>query len=103
MVALGFGALLVVDLAAAFAASSPFYPYAGVFVVVLVFSLFRWGTGRQAAIGFAFVLLEWLVSTGTDFTGVTDAVGGLAVLLLAATLRVIHSTIVTADWLAGSR
>ena len=87
-VALGFGALLAVDLASAIAGSSPFYPYAGVLVVVLVFSLFRWGSGRQAAIGVVIVLLEWLVSTGTDFTGLTDAVGGTAVLLLAATLGV---------------
>jgi signal transduction histidine kinase len=57
---------------------------AGFAVVVLVYALFRWGTTWEAAVGSAVVLVEWLVSvTTTDFTGGTDAVFGLAVLLLA--------------------
>lgn len=88
MVGLGFGALVVVDVASVVAVGEPFYPYAGAFVVVLVYSLFRWGTNRQAAIGFVIVLLEWLVSVTTDFTGVADASGGLVVLLFAAALGV---------------
>ncbi len=88
MVGLGFGAFLVVDLASVFAAAEPFYLYAGACVVVLVYSLFRWGTGRQAAIGLLIVLSEWFVSVTTDFTDVTDASGGIVVLLLAAALGV---------------
>ncbi len=83
-VAVGFGGFAVVDLASIVWADRPFFLYAGGFVVVLVFSLFRWGTSRQAVIGSVVALTEWVVSVTTDVTGVTDALGGLAVLLLAA-------------------
>ncbi|MCX2955318.1 sensor histidine kinase [Lentzea sp. NEAU-D7] len=85
----GFGGLMVADLAAFFVGGQPFSPYAGMFVVVLVYSLFRWGTGRQTAIGLAVVLLEWLVAVTTDFPGVVDAGGGLVVLLFPAALGVL--------------
>ncbi len=86
MVGLGFGAFMVVDLASVFAAGAPFYLYAGGSVLVLVYSLFRWGTGWQAAIGLVIALLEWSVSVTTDFTGVVDASGGVIVLLFSAAL-----------------
>jgi len=85
-VALGVGVLLLVDLGSVIAGSRPFYPFAGAAVVVLVYSLFRWGTGRQVVIGAAVVLGEWTLSTASDFSGPTDAAGGIAVLLFAATL-----------------
>ncbi|MGB3686386.1 MAG: histidine kinase [Ornithinimicrobium sp.] len=86
MVGLAFGALLLLDLAWLLAFNEPFVLYAGTFVLVLVYSLFRWGTPLQAAIGALIVLAEWCLSVTTDFTGVTDAVGGLVVLLLAAAI-----------------
>jgi two-component sensor histidine kinase len=89
MVVLGVGAFVVVDVAAILVAGEPFYLYAGACVVVLLYSVFRWGTGRQAAIGLAIVLTEWVVSVTTDFTGVVDAFGGLVVLLFPAALGVL--------------
>ncbi len=86
VVALGFGAFALVDLASVVWTGEPFFLYAGTFVVVLVFSLFRWGTSRQAAIGSVIALAEWIISVATDVTGVVDAVGGLVVLLFAAAL-----------------
>jgi hypothetical protein len=88
-VGLGFGGLMVVDLAAVVVGGEPFSLYAGAFVVVLVYSLFRWGTSRQTAAGLAIVLLEWLVAVTTDFPGVVDAAGGLVVLLFPAALGVL--------------
>jgi signal transduction histidine kinase len=88
MVGVGFGAFIVVDLASFLTAGEPFSLYAGAFVVVLVFALFRWGCSRQAAIGLLIVLVAWSVSVTTDFTGVTDAVGGMVVLSFAAALGV---------------
>lgn len=88
MVALAFGALVVVDLSSVVAAGRPFSLYAGSVVLVLVYALFRWGTSRQAAAGMVVFLLEWLVSTTTDSTGVADAGGGLAELLFSAALGV---------------
>jgi Histidine kinase len=86
MVALGFGAFLAVDVASFLAVCEPFSLYAGAAVLVLVYSLFRWGTDRQAVLGSVIVLLEWFVSTTTDFTGVTDAVVGLVALMFPAAL-----------------
>ena len=88
MVGLGFGAFMVLDLAAVFAAGEPFNLYAGASVVVLVYALFRWGTSRQAAIGLVIALAEWFVATATDFTGIADASGGMVVLLFAAAVGV---------------
>ena len=88
MVGLGFGTLMAVDLATSFADDVPFSLYAGASVVVLLYSLLRWGTGRQATIGSAIVLAAWGVSVTTDPTGATDAIGGLVVLLFAAALGV---------------
>lgn len=83
MVGLGFGGFFAVDVAALAAGKKPLSLIAGAAVVVLVYALFRWGTTRQAAAGSVVVLGEWLVSVTTDFTGATDALGGLSVLLLA--------------------
>ncbi|MGH3502010.1 MAG: sensor histidine kinase [Nocardioidaceae bacterium] len=88
MVGLGFGAFLAVDLASVFAGGKPFNLYAGAAVLFLVYSLFRWGTSRQTVVGSVIVLVEWLVSTMSDFTGVTDAGGGLVALLFPAALGV---------------
>ncbi len=88
MVGLGVGAFLVVDVAAVAADQEPLTLMAGAAVVVLVYALFRWGTTRQAVIGSAVVLAEWLVSAVFDFTGATDALGGLVVLLLAGTVGI---------------
>lgn len=85
-VTLGFGAFLVVDLAAVALGSAPLVLYSGVIAVVLVYSLFRWGAGREVALGAGIIVLQFTVSTITDFTGPEDAVGGAAVLLFAATL-----------------
>jgi signal transduction histidine kinase len=83
MMALGFGAFFAIDMAAVFAGEKPLSLITGASVFVLVYALFRWGTTRQAAAGSVVVVAEWLVSVATDFHGATDAVFGLAVLLLA--------------------
>lgn len=83
MVGLGFGAFFAFDMAAVFAGEKPLSLNAGISVFVLVYALFRWGTTRQAAAGSVVVLVVSLVSLATDFPGATDAVLGLAALLLA--------------------
>ena len=77
MVALGFGTSLAVDLASTLTEDVRFSLYAEASVVVLVYALFRWGTGREATIGSVIVLAGWGVNVITDFTGATDAIGGL--------------------------
>lgn len=83
MVGLGFGAFLAVDVATVAAGEEPLSLIAGVAVVVLVYALFRWGTTREAAAGSVVVLVVSLVTVTIDFTGATEALGGLTLLLLA--------------------
>ena len=85
-VALGFGAFMAVDLATTVAGAEDFFLYAGVAVLVLMYALFRWGTGRQAAIGSLIALAEWAVSVTTSSASATEAIVGLLILLFPAAL-----------------
>ncbi|WP_029663018.1 sensor histidine kinase [Cellulomonas sp. KRMCY2] len=88
-VALAFGALAVLDVAASVAGAEPVVLYSGAVVLVLAYALFRWGAGRDAAVGLGIMLLAVVVSVLTDFTGASDAIGGAAVVLFAAVLGVL--------------
>lgn len=85
-VALGFGAFVVVDAVAAVAGARPLVLYAGMAVLVLAYALVRWGSGREITVGLGVVAVAFAVGVATDDTGASDAVGGTAVLLLAAAL-----------------
>lgn len=57
-------------------------------VLILVYALFRWGSGREAACGLGIILL-WLVvitTSGADPTSAAEALAGYAFFLLAAAL-----------------
>ena len=87
-VALGFGTFAVLDVVRFVADDTPVVLYSGAIVLVFVYSLFRWGAGRDAAIGLGFMTLGFVASVVTDFSGVGDAIGGAAVLLFTAALGV---------------
>jgi signal transduction histidine kinase len=87
--ALAFGSFLVVDLVLALLHAEPVSVYSGVFVLPIAYSLLRWGSGRDIAVGSSIVAAEFLVSISTDFTGLQDALGGAAVLLLTGAMGVI--------------
>ncbi|WP_307829465.1 sensor histidine kinase [Antrihabitans stalagmiti] len=54
------------------------------YVLVLVYALVRWGSGRQIVIGLAVVAVATVVSVTTDYTGPAELFGGLAVLAAAS-------------------
>lgn len=54
------------------------------FILVLVYALVRWGSGRQIVIGLAVVLVAAVVSIAVDDTEPAELFGGLAVLAAAA-------------------
>ena len=83
-VAVGFGGFALLDLAAAAAGAEAVQLYSGLIVLVLAYALFRWGAGRDAALGFGVMLLAVATAVLTDVTRASDTVGGVAVLLLAA-------------------
>jgi signal transduction histidine kinase len=68
--------------------AKPVVLYSGAVVLVLAYSLFRWGAGREAAIGLGIMAIGFLASVSTDFPGSGDTIGGAAVLLFAAALGV---------------
>jgi signal transduction histidine kinase len=55
-----------------------------IYILVLVYSLVRWGSGRQIVIGLLVVAVAAVFSTATDYTGPAELFGGLGVLAAAA-------------------
>ena len=74
VVAIAFGVLSVSSIVALVGAEDPVGLYTTTFVVLLPYSLFRWGAGREAAIGLVIMLLAFVLGIAADFTGVVDAV-----------------------------
>lgn len=59
--------------------------YTMIVVVLLPYSLTRWGSGREIAAGLAICLVALVVGTAAEFTGILDAVlGGVFLLSPAA-------------------
>jgi signal transduction histidine kinase len=85
MVAVAFGAVIVLTIASFLAADAPVGLYTMILILLLPYSLFRWGAGREAAIGLGIILLAGIVGTAVDYTGAGEAVfGGLFLLFPAA-------------------
>jgi signal transduction histidine kinase len=55
-----------------------------IYILVLVYALVRWGSGRQIVIGLLVVAVAAVFSIATDYTGPAELFGGLAVLAAAA-------------------
>jgi signal transduction histidine kinase len=78
-----FGLLTVVDVASLAAGVDWMGLDTNVFVILLVYALFRWGSGREAAVGLAFVSIPVVLSA--DEVPASNVVeGGLFVLAVAA-------------------
>jgi signal transduction histidine kinase len=85
-VAVAFGAFIALDVAAAVVEAEPVVLYSGAVVLLLVYTLFRWGAGRDVVLGSGIAACAFTVSVITDYTGPVDTLGGAAVLLFAAAL-----------------
>ncbi len=86
VVAAAFGAVSVVSLAALIAGEAPVGLDTTVCVVLLPYALFRWGSGREAAIGLAIILVAAVVGIAADSTDVGVALFGTMFLLFPAAL-----------------
>lgn len=85
-VIVAFGPLLGADLASAALGAEPVALWTAATVLVVVYALLRWGSGREIALGAVLVALEYSVAVATDSRELGDAGGGAAVLLLAAAM-----------------
>jgi signal transduction histidine kinase len=83
MVVLAFGAMILLQVASLVAAPrEPVGLYTGLVVLVLVYALPRWGSGREVVLGAVVILAGFAVSALTDDTPVVEEVVGFAFLLL---------------------
>ena len=81
-----FGTLTAVDVARILAADQSGLPWSIAGALLLPYSLFRWGAGREAAIGLG-VVLAWLgVTHVADPTGAAEVVAGYGFFLFSAAL-----------------
>ncbi|MFF4037512.1 sensor histidine kinase [Streptomyces sp. NPDC001816] len=82
-VALAFAAMVALQVASLVAAPrEPVGLYTGLIVLVLVYALPRWGSGREIVLGGAVILAGFAVCAVTDETPAVDQVVGFAFLLL---------------------
>ena len=87
MVALAFGVGIVTGLAAiAGHAGGAVDLYTMIFILLLPYSLFRWGSGREAVIGSAIMLVAYVVGIARDKTLLSEAIIGFVLLMLPAVL-----------------
>jgi signal transduction histidine kinase len=85
-VAVAFGAHAVIHFVPIFGEDKTEALYSSALVLVLIYSLLRWGSGREATTGMAFVVASHVLTWAHHSTSVADFVFGNTVLLLPAAL-----------------
>src|SRR6478609_213846 len=83
-VAVSFGTLMIVDLVRILTGSHGAPLSSTSAALILTYALFRWGSGREAAIGLGVILLWQPITTVADPMGLAGKVGGYAFFLSAA-------------------
>ncbi|MEU8234464.1 sensor histidine kinase [Actinoplanes sp. NPDC048967] len=87
MIALAFGAIILLQVATVVAdPPEPVGLYSGMVVLVLVYALPRWGSGREVVLGGVVILAGFAVSAATDDTPVAEEIAGLVFLLMPAVI-----------------
>src|SRR3954466_1854454 len=83
-VVVGFGTGMALGLASQLAGIPGVGLNTMIYILVLVYALVRWGSGREIVIGLAVVLVAAVFSIATDYTGPAELFGGLGILAAAA-------------------
>src|SRR2546430_11115667 len=87
MVALGFGATILLQVASLVASPrEPVGLYTSLVVLVLVYALPRWGSGREVVLGGVVIVATVALSAVTDDTPAAEEVVGFGFLLLPAVI-----------------
>lgn len=87
MMALGFGMVIVVDVASlAVSTTGPVSPDSMAFLLLLPYALFRWGSGREAVLGSTIALVAYFVGLVRDPISLSEALIGFAILFIPAVL-----------------
>ena len=83
-VVVGFGTAMALGLATLAGGPSHLGLIAMIYILVLVYALVRWGSGREIVIGLMFVLVAAVIGTVADYTGPSDFIGGFGILTASA-------------------
>ena len=86
VVAVTFGTLAVVDIVRIVTGTQGVLPFGVSATLVLTYSLFRWGSGREAAGGLGLILLWLSITLVAESTSVAETVAGYAFFLFASAL-----------------
>lgn len=84
--ATAFGSIAVMDLVSHLVADQPLEFYSAAVVLVIPYALFRWGSGKEAVIGFFLMIAIWVFGNAMNWSGIGDAIGGFVVLMFPAAL-----------------
>ena len=86
VVAIAFGVVAVVDIGLIAADAPALDVYTMLYFLLLPYSLFRWGSGKEAVAGLAIILASATIGFFVSWPGIADAIGGVAVLMSAFAL-----------------
>jgi signal transduction histidine kinase len=86
VVAIVFGVPAVVDIGLIVVDEPAIDMYSMLYVLLLPYSLFRWGSGREALAGLAIILFPATMALFFNWTGAAEAIGGVGVLTAAFAL-----------------
>jgi signal transduction histidine kinase len=86
VVAATFGVVAVVDLVLVVADAPVLDVYTMLYVLLLPYALFRWGSGREAVAGVAVILVPATLALTASWPGLAQALGGVGVLVSALSL-----------------
>ena len=83
-VVVGFGTAMALGLATLAGGPSHVGLNTMIYILVLVYALVRWGSGREIVIGLAVVLVAAVIGTVADYTGPSGVIGGFGILTASA-------------------
>ena len=86
MTAVSMGAFIVLDGVAHIVEGEPVEAFTSAFLLIHVYALFRWGSGRHCEYGLGIMAAVYVSCLVAAWTGFSDAIGGLIVLLFPAVL-----------------
>ena len=88
MVAVAFGTSAVVDVGLIIADARALEMVSMLYFLLLPYALFRWGSGRDAVLGLSLILVSATIGLFVSWTGMADLIGGMAVLATSMVLGV---------------
>jgi signal transduction histidine kinase len=88
MTAITMGSFIVLDQVSRLVGGSPVEIYTSAFLLIHVYALYRWGSGRECTLGLGIMAAAFTSSLIVSWSGFGDAIGGAIVVLFPALLGI---------------